>query len=377
MPLHTGFSRSKKPKKDNRKRSSTSSTISHSVSRGSIGSVDGNKKETTSPARTNAANHDSMQKPPARLQGKSLETKKKTPDVFDFLDDGRSEGESLSDNGDHAQAAAKLNSTANASPGRHVNNARHQPDSWWYPWTSNPSNRSSVVSRGSTDSHVSPISLDTSPGTAHLQLATKKVTRRRPSTERPQASAGSRTEDPMSKSGWDLSLREAYYPSTKTAASIQRSPLPPSPPKSPEENPHRGGRRSRKNSKALQASSGYGLVASHLTSSADANHIPLYRRFENLNHRVLLHLQDEISQMEEDLHMLDEYEEAHRAAAAEHQGTKIMPASRRMDAHAQAYSSLHYRRQELLGALVQKTEQYSRSSYKTEPKTELTTQTMP
>lgn len=81
--------------------------------------------------------------------------------------------------------------------------------------------------------------------------------------------------------------------------------------------------------------------------------------------------------MEEDLHMLDEYEEAHRAAAAEHQGTKIMPASRRMDAHAQAYSSLHYRRQELLGALVQKTEQYSRSSYKTEPKTELTTQTMP
>lgn len=64
--------------------------------------------------------------------------------------------------------------------------------------------------------------------------------------------------------------------------------------------------------------------------------------------------------MEEDLHTLDEYEEAHRAVAAEHQGTKIMPASRRMDAHSQTYSALHSKRQDLLGALVQKTEQYSK-----------------
>jgi hypothetical protein len=36
-----------------------------------------------------------------------------------------------------------------------------------------------------------------------------------------------------------------------------------------------------------------------------------------------------------------------------------LPASRRMDAQAQVYSSLHYRRVEVMGALVHKTEQYS------------------
>ncbi|KAJ6011136.1 hypothetical protein N7451_002548 [Penicillium sp. IBT 35674x] len=86
---------------------------------------------------------------------------------------------------------------------------------------------------------------------------------------------------------------------------------------------------------------------------------PLYRRFENLNHRVLLHLQDEISQMEEDLNLLDEYEEMHRVAIAEKEGNKPVPASRRIDAQSQSYSSLHYRRMDLMAALIQKTEQYN------------------
>lgn len=103
-------------------------------------------------------------------------------------------------------------------------------------------------------------------------------------------------------------------------------------------------------------------MASHLTRSAGeekAAFPPLYRRFESVNHRVLLHLQDEISQMEEDLHTLDEYEEMHRVATAEQDGTKPMPASRRLDAQSQTYSSLHYRRMDLMAALIQKTEQYS------------------
>lgn len=64
--------------------------------------------------------------------------------------------------------------------------------------------------------------------------------------------------------------------------------------------------------------------------------------------------------MEEDLQALDEYEEMHRVATAEQEGTKPMPASRRLEAQSQAYSSLHYRRVELMAALVQKTEQYSK-----------------
>lgn len=64
--------------------------------------------------------------------------------------------------------------------------------------------------------------------------------------------------------------------------------------------------------------------------------------------------------MEEDLQVLDEYDEMHRVATAEQEGTKPMPASRRLEVQSQAYSSLHYRRMELMAALTQKTEQYSK-----------------
>lgn len=73
----------------------------------------------------------------------------------------------------------------------------------------------------------------------------------------------------------------------------------------------------------------------------------------------MLYLQDEIAQMEEDLQAFDDYEEMHRVAAAQREGTKPMPASRRMEVQAQVYSSLHYRRLDLMSALTQKIEQYS------------------
>ncbi|KAJ6033593.1 uncharacterized protein N7446_008116 [Penicillium canescens] len=55
----------------------------------------------------------------------------------------------------------------------------------------------------------------------------------------------------------------------------------------------------------------------------------------------------------------------HRIGTAEQEGTKPLPASRRRDSQAQVYSSLHYRRMDLMGALIQKTEQYNNalSSY--------------
>ena len=50
---------------------------------------------------------------------------------------------------------------------------------------------------------------------------------------------------------------------------------------------------------------GYELLAHKLSelkkgSKADSV-VPAYRKFEQLNHRVLLHLQDEISELEEEL----------------------------------------------------------------------------
>ena len=360
MPLHTGFSRAKKPKKDTTKRASTTSVTapnSHPASKVSLASAERPKKEN--PQAPLGTNRDPSQKTSAWLQGKPAETKKKAPDVFKFLDDGGSDGDSMFENDhDYTQSATKLKSTTATTAAHPGQNGRAQTNMGWYQWAFSPSQTSSAVTKESTDSRRSPISLDTSPATVQLQLAKKNTSQRKPSVAESHNTADSLADDSIFSKEWDLSVPEAYYPSPKTAASMHRPPLPPSPPRSPEEN-SRGNRKSKKNSKSSPVSSGYGLLASHLTSSDDADHTPLYRRFETLNHRVLLHLQDELAQMEEDLHVLDEYEEVHRAAAAEHQGTKVMPASRRMDAHAQVYSSLHYRRQELLGAIAQKTEQYS------------------
>lgn len=363
MPLHSGFGRSKKPKKDTTKRASTTaitSPNSHPASKVSVASAERPKKENSqAPLGTN---RDPSQKTSAGLQGKPAETKKKAPDVFDFLDDGGSDVDSLDNDNDHTQSTTKPKTTtiSAAHPGQ---NARTQTNPGYHQWAFDPSQTSSVVTKGSTDSRTSPISLDTSPATTvQLQLAQKNSSQRKPSIAESHNTADSFAEESLLSKEWDLSVPEAYYPSPKPAASMHRPPLPPSPPRSPKANSG-GNRKSKKNSKSSHVSSGYGLLASHLTSSDDSDHTPLYRRFENLNHRVLLHLQDEIAQMEEDLHVLDEYEEVHRAAEAEHQGTKVMPASRRMDAHAQVYSSLHYRRQELLGAIIQKTEQYSKYSY--------------
>ena len=110
--------------------------------------------------------------------------------------------------------------------------------------------------------------------------------------------------------------------------------------------------------------SGYGFLASHLTASSSGSENeallpPLYRRFETLNNRVLLHLQDEIAQMEEDLGILDEYEELHRMDMAEQQGVEAVSGSRRAEVRAHFHSSLHYRRLELMEMLVHKTGQYS------------------
>ncbi|PLN78945.1 hypothetical protein BDW42DRAFT_187063 [Aspergillus taichungensis] len=152
---------------------------------------------------------------------------------------------------------------------------------------------------------------------------------------------------------------ESFY---RDLPSYHGPPLPPSPPRSPEEDLHRTSRRPRRNTHSSQHASGYGLLAWRLSASTDSEEPrlpPLYRRFEDLNHRVLLHLQDEIAQMEEELRVLDECDEMHRASAAEKDGSKMLPASRRMDVQAGVYSSLHYQREELMSALIRKTEQYN------------------
>ncbi|RDW78350.1 hypothetical protein BP5796_06202 [Coleophoma crateriformis] len=79
---------------------------------------------------------------------------------------------------------------------------------------------------------------------------------------------------------------------------------------------------------------------------------PMYRKFEALNHRLLLHLQDEISELEEHLHRLDTTDTQTRRM----QG-KIMPASRRTS--AQIGGELQWHKVDVLGKIGYKLAQYS------------------
>lgn len=96
---------------------------------------------------------------------------------------------------------------------------------------------------------------------------------------------------------------------------------------------------------------GYEVLASNIHSNDDALLKPIYRKFEMLNNRMLLFLQDELSEMEEQLKDLDD------AIALEGQSNSGGPASRR--AEAKLPSRLQWHRLELLGRSFAKVEQYS------------------
>lgn len=81
---------------------------------------------------------------------------------------------------------------------------------------------------------------------------------------------------------------------------------------------------------------------------------PMYRRFEKLNHRVLLHLQDEIAELEEELRHVDEC--IAQCSPKDHAGHHH-PASRRGD--ARYGGELHHGRTELLGRIYLKLGQYN------------------
>lgn len=104
--------------------------------------------------------------------------------------------------------------------------------------------------------------------------------------------------------------------------------------------------------------SGYDLLAARLTDNHNIEDTwrPLYRRFTRLNHRILLQLQDEISQMEEDLAGLDAADTRVRRGST----GQISPESRRANWQWHG-SELHARRLDLLGQIYVKVEQYSKS----------------
>ena len=100
---------------------------------------------------------------------------------------------------------------------------------------------------------------------------------------------------------------------------------------------------------------GYELLASKL-AEASPDIRPAYRKFEALQHRVLLHIQDEISELEERLRRLDEVI-AQSTTSDRGEGSPL--ASRRTEAYYG--NALHADRTQLLGQVFWKMEQYRES----------------
>lgn len=114
--------------------------------------------------------------------------------------------------------------------------------------------------------------------------------------------------------------------------------------------------RGRKQQPAKESSTmkhGYSELASRISSQEDAVLKPVYRKFETLNNRVLLYLQDEIAEIEAELEQLD------ASIVREEQclGRSRCPASRR--AEAKAPSQLQWHRKNLLDRCASKIDTYS------------------
>ncbi|KAF9891083.1 hypothetical protein FE257_005018 [Aspergillus nanangensis] len=370
MPLYSASVRPKKARKDGANKAPVTSVLSmtsHPTSKASRSSAEKPKKEgpplqpALSKGNISAAGFAHKAQAAMDSKIKSVDTGRTAPNVFEYLEDGESDSETSSEEeeDDDGPLPAPTTSTFQSKSSYA---ASGRPTSSSVQAESGHSRTSSMWSKNSLDS--SQLStLDTSPtSSVPLQLARK--TTRKPSMDTSYGTLGSLVSSSTHarKPSLDLhAMPEAYYPPPHNPNAYP-PPFPPSPPRSPEEDLHRPNRKSRRKSKPSNIPSGYGLLAWRLSSSTDSKqpHLPpLYRRFEDLNHRVLLHLQDEIAQMEEDLRVLDEYEELHRVTTAESEGTKKMPSSRRMDVQAQVYSSLHYRRGEVMGSLAHKIEQYN------------------
>lgn len=344
------------------------------------------------------------------------DTPSNKPNVFQFLQEGDSSSTSSdntdSDSDDDGQDQEGLSALAQARPQRDTRDTHSSylisPESSFR--ASSPEHTFSVTSRDSIVTDVgSTTSPDGSPATAYLRLANRqnlqKIAQARSRRDVVQKPSPPATDDEDEEQS-DYSAPEDYYLTERmhyhqqkqqqqqqqhrshtqrprahrqrnnrdVSGSRRRSSLSPERSAGPlvtTETRNRNNKLVKTPTAEPNLSSGYALLASKLDSSTaslsrdpkngDRRLVPVYRRFENVNHRILLHLQDEISQLEEELQMMDEYEAKHHAAVAEKEGSEhLEPASRRMDVEAGRYSAFHARRLELVDRLTYKVNQYSR-----------------
>ncbi|KAK8922573.1 hypothetical protein H634G_00679 [Metarhizium anisopliae BRIP 53293] len=101
------------------------------------------------------------------------------------------------------------------------------------------------------------------------------------------------------------------------------------------------------------APSGYHLLAAKLSGGAGGQPlVPIYRRFDALNHRLLLYMQDEIAELERQLIALEAQDTAKRSYLG-----GVIPASRRQDRWIS--NNLTDQKTEVLGHIGYKLSQYN------------------
>ncbi|KAF2213599.1 hypothetical protein CERZMDRAFT_105727 [Cercospora zeae-maydis SCOH1-5] len=108
-----------------------------------------------------------------------------------------------------------------------------------------------------------------------------------------------------------------------------------------------------------QTIAGYEMLARELSNDQSAVK-PIYRRFEYLNHRILLHMQDELQEMEEQLRRIDEIIATLEPPLPAPEDGRLLsppPASRRSDKNYGG--QWHLQRTELLGRIFLKTKDYN------------------
>ncbi|OQN99828.1 hypothetical protein B0A48_14598 [Cryoendolithus antarcticus] len=108
---------------------------------------------------------------------------------------------------------------------------------------------------------------------------------------------------------------------------------------------------------------GYDRLARAIASKSPDSPPPLYRKFSHLHHRILLHLQDELAELEEQLASLDAMAShlAQPLHASGHSETEVaeqsVPASRRQERYL---GGVYAQRVDLLGKIYLKMEQYTK-----------------
>ncbi|KAK2757366.1 hypothetical protein FQN54_004881 [Arachnomyces sp. PD_36] len=342
-------------------------------------------KDDSAPAPSESTPSRTTQEPTPKKQPTPKETPASPipsppPNVFEYLDeDDSSESESDSDSDSSADEEPPQKRRANPpSPLRNLPLVKTTDDrteaksSRQSSFNSNsgismrdrsPGRASSVASRDSTDDQPA-----TPPNASLSPLEWKFAEGNRPMFS-PQiigaynSYAPSILEGDNSDNGdpFDISVPETFYlPREKVAKAA-------SPPISPRDRTRKDSiqsRRSEPNRGSPRTFEQRPRKLSLQQTSEDTIVPPVYRKFETLNHRILLNLQNEIAEMEEDLKKLDELEAMHRAAATR------TPTRRRSSASspqidAPSFSTLHFQKQELLEQVQTKIQQYNRalSSY--------------